>query len=58
MSDEEYSKLSPEEKENLKEMLAFWTWMRGLNNFAKWVVLIGAPISIGIWAIANWIRKH
>jgi hypothetical protein len=50
--------LSDQDKANLEEMLAFWDWMRGLNNLLKWLVLIGAPISIAVWGLHTWIKKH
>lgn len=50
--------LSFQDKENLREMLAFWTWIRGLNKFAKWVVFIGAPISVGAWTLLKWLKEH
>lgn len=58
MNEEEFNKLTPEDKKNLKEMLAFWTWIRGLNKLAKWIVFIGAPISISIWAFYRWIKGY
>lgn len=58
MDEIDLDNLTKQDKENLKEILAFWTWMRGLNKFAKWVVFVGAPISIGAWTVYNWIKKH
>lgn len=56
MSDEEIEQLSKGDKESLKEVLAFWTWLRGLNKGLKWLVFVGVPFAVAFWALLKWIN--
>lgn len=58
MTNQEFDKLLLDNKDNLKEILAFWNWIRGFNSFLKWMVLIGGPIGVGLWQARNWIKSH
>lgn len=58
MSDQEFDEFLKENRENLKEMFAFWVFIRNLNKVVKWIVYIGAPFAIGLWSVRNWIKRH
>jgi hypothetical protein len=58
LSDAEFEKFLLENRENLKEMLTFWTFVTNLNKVLKWIVYIGAPIAVMLWSIRNFIKRH
>jgi len=58
IEDKELQVLIEENKQALKEMFDFWKTLQSLNKFLRWLVYIGAPIIVGLWAFYKFIKSQ